>query len=50
MVFAIGFTFVFVWAIIFPLAIAIILKNNIRNLNEKTFLADYGLFYVGLRD
>ena len=46
----IGLIFIILWSIIFPLAIAIKLWRIRKNLDDKTNLLRFGLFYVGLTD
>jgi hypothetical protein len=50
MSFLVGFTFILIWAIIFPIVIDFILYKS-RALFEKTrHLRLYGIFYIGLND
>lgn len=50
MALAIGLSLISAWAIFPPIIIGIVLRNNLNNLSKSSFLVEYGLFYVGLRD
>lgn len=50
MTFAIGISFILLWAFVFPAFICLRLYRNKDKLNEKTIMTQYGLFYSGLKD
>jgi hypothetical protein len=50
MAISIGATIVFVWAIMFPIVIDIILGRSKEKFRETRHLRLYGIFYIGLND
>ncbi|TNV87891.1 hypothetical protein FGO68_gene17182 [Halteria grandinella] len=50
MSFIVGFTFIVIWAILFPIIIDIILARGKDKFQETRHLRLYGIFYIGLND
>lgn len=50
MAFSIGFTFIFIYAILFPIVVDIILSRSQKKFKETRHLKLYGIFYIGLND